>query len=89
MNDAFLNQIRLKTSFACTISFPNKHYVIFSREFSFCLSMISAYIFTCRNRNFKELLGDHHDVCIKNQSATVATRGYRKFTLCTCQCVPS
>ena len=24
-----------------------------------------------------------------NQSATVVTRGYRKFTLCTCQCVPS
>ena len=24
-----------------------------------------------------------------NQSATVVTRGYRKFTLCTSQCVPS
>ena len=34
--------------------------------------------------------GKNEDGCqTYNQSATVVTRGYRKFTLCTCQCVPS
>ena len=33
--------------------------------------------------------GLHFIAVSLNQSVTVVTRGYRKFTLCTCQCVPS
>ena len=42
------------TSLACTFCFPISDNVMFSREFSFCVFISYAYIYTCIGRHLKE-----------------------------------